>query len=512
VAPNRVGGLDGLRGLAALYVALSHTFVRAFPGYPEATGPFWANWLVFGHFAVVVFIVLSGFSLAVAPARSGWRLDGVARFARRRARRILPPYWAALVFSLLVAWLVLPQPGVPVPDARSVIVHGLLLQDVVDAATPNRAFWSIAVEAHLYVLFPLLLLAVRRTSLSATLAAATLVVAGVGVLAPHVAVAGWLMRVTPQFAVLFAVGVAAAGMVTGGAAAGERVRSWPWHWLALAAAAPVVALIAWKGSGWLVGDRVFWVDLALGPAVGCLLAAVATGRPAPLVRLLDSRPLRDLGGFSYSLYLTHLPVVVVGSAAVAAVGVERGVPSFLLSLAVVVPATVAFARVFAARFETPFQRPPAPAASVPAVDDLAADELDGAVEAAVGHRRPVPQGGELQLAPVAVLDPRGAHQAERLDLDVLDVLPRQVPFGPQSSGANAVWTDDRTSAGDEEAEPEEEGRGNAERDRDQRAEAVVAVPADDHAPRDQSQREHHDGQPGQTHDQRPPRQPVHARP
>ena len=48
------------------------------------------------------------------------------------------------------------------PDARSVVVNGLLVQNLVGAPSPNRAFWSIAVEAQLYVLFPLLLLMVRR--------------------------------------------------------------------------------------------------------------------------------------------------------------------------------------------------------------------------------------------------------------------------------------------------------------------------------------------------------------
>ena len=73
-------------------MVVNHVFLRAFPGYPVDRAPFWAGWFIYGRFAVVVFIVLSGFSLALSPARHGWRLDGVSRFARRRALRILPPY------------------------------------------------------------------------------------------------------------------------------------------------------------------------------------------------------------------------------------------------------------------------------------------------------------------------------------------------------------------------------------------------------------------------------------
>src|SRR6201986_5480265 len=95
---RRLPGLDGVRGLAALYLVVYPVSLRAFPGYPDAEAPFWVGWFSYGRFAVLVFIVLSGFSLALAPARDGWRLDGIWDYARRRARRILPPYWAALAF------------------------------------------------------------------------------------------------------------------------------------------------------------------------------------------------------------------------------------------------------------------------------------------------------------------------------------------------------------------------------------------------------------------------------
>jgi peptidoglycan/LPS O-acetylase OafA/YrhL len=349
---GRIAGLDGVRGLAALYVVVNHIFLRAFPGYPVDNAPFWAAWFIYGRFAVVVFIVLSGLSLALSPARHGWRLDGVARFARRRAWRILPPYLAALVFSLVVAWLIIPQPGEGVPDLRSVVVNGLLVQNLFAAPSPNRAFWSIAVEAQLYVLFPLLLLTVRRRGAVVMVAVVTLVVAIIGIVGPHVArVDVFVIQSAPDLAALFALGVLAGGIVV----ASESRRAWPWAWLSLAAAAPVLATIAWQGSVWTL-DRLFWVDLALGPAIACLLAGLVTGHPAPLLRLLDSRPMRNLGLSSYSLYLVHGPIVVVVYEKVVAGRIGHGAPSFLLAVAVIVPLAVLFARGFAAVFEIPFQR------------------------------------------------------------------------------------------------------------------------------------------------------------
>jgi peptidoglycan/LPS O-acetylase OafA/YrhL len=348
-ARRRLAGLDGVRGLAALYVVVNHVFLRAFPGYPVDRAPFWAGWFIYGRFAVVVFIVLSGFSLALAPARHGWRLDAVSRFAQRRARRILPAYWAALAFSLAVAWLVLPPPGQGVPDAKSVLVNSLLMQNVVGAPSPNRSFWSMAVEAQLYIVFPLLLLMVRRWGAVVMVATVTLAVATVGIVGPHVPrVAVFVIQSPPDLAALFAVGILSAGIVGTSSAR----RSWPWGWLALAAAAPVLTTIWWQGSVWTL-DRLFWVDLALGPAVACFLAALATGHAARLLRVLDARPMRSLGASSYSLYLTHGPIVVVVYERIVAGRVRQGVPAFVVSLALVLPLTIVFARVFASVFETP---------------------------------------------------------------------------------------------------------------------------------------------------------------
>jgi peptidoglycan/LPS O-acetylase OafA/YrhL len=350
---RRLAGLDGIRGLAALYVVINHVFLRAFPGSPVDHAPFWAAWFIYGRFAVVVFIVVSGFSLALSPARHGWRLDAVHRFAARRARRILPAYWAALAFSLAVAWLIVPQPGNGVPNAKSVLVNGLLVQNIVAAHRPNAAFWSMAVEAQLYLAFPLLLLMVRRWSGVVMVGVVALLVAAVGIVGPHIAhLDVFVVQSPPDLAALFAVGVLTAGIVS----AGTALRSWPWPRLALAAAAPAVAVIWWQGSVWTL-DHIYWVDLSLGPAIGCLLAALATGRPAGLLRALDTRPIRSLGSFSYSLYLTHAPIVAIICERIVAGRVAKGVPFFLVSLALVLPLAIVFSRAFAAVFEIPFQRP-----------------------------------------------------------------------------------------------------------------------------------------------------------
>jgi len=306
--------------------------------------------MIYGHLAVVVFIVLSGFSLAVGPARHGWRLNGLGNYAHRRAWRILSAYWPALVFSMVMV-SALPQTSDDGPvTARTAVVYGLLLQDVTGAPSPNGAFWSIAVEAQLYVVLPVMLLLVRRRGLWLMLLAVTVPVLVIGTLAHSVSVIQIFMRFTPQLAVGFAVGVLAAAMATD-----PRWHRLPLLWLALAAAVPPIALIVYKDSTWTIGHY-FWVDLALLPAIGILVAAVGSGQAARTGGVLDVAPIRGLGTFSYSLYLIHAPIVLAVAVILVRPRVAAGVPTLLAMLVIAVPAAIVVSRLFAAAFDLPFQR------------------------------------------------------------------------------------------------------------------------------------------------------------
>ena len=205
---HRVEWLDGIRGLAAMFVVLHHVWLSAWPAFPRDTGPWWLGWMLYGHLAVAVFIVVSGFSLALAPMRHGGNLaGGTRRFLRRRAWRILPPYWAALILSTIItAWLLQPNLSAPVV-ARSFVVHGLLIQDIMGSVAPNGTFWSIAVEWQIYFLFPLILWLARQTSLR------TPVMCTVALVVVSQAVAGLsgpfnkIHHLNAQFLALFALGV-----------------------------------------------------------------------------------------------------------------------------------------------------------------------------------------------------------------------------------------------------------------------------------------------------------------
>lgn len=323
-APLRLAYLDGLRALASGYVVLFH----ALPGFSAAhlTGP----WRVlkrafaYGHEAVAIFIVLSGYCLMLPVVRHDSARLGVAfgKFVARRARRILPPYFAAVALSLalLAAVPALRAGGtgtiwddsLPGLEAGAIGAHLLLIHNWSPSYgyQINGPLWSVATEWQIYFFFPLLLLPLwRRFGMAAALVGALLFGYAPLAFAPAAACVA-----NPWYLLLFAFGMAAASI---GSSPRERERRLcsrlPWArlsaglWLACAALSNAVPAL-WFNLKPLVDP---WVGLATASLLLALTRQVLAGRSSRLLAALESRPLVSLGHFSYSLYLTHLPVLAL---------------------------------------------------------------------------------------------------------------------------------------------------------------------------------------------------------
>jgi peptidoglycan/LPS O-acetylase OafA/YrhL len=97
--------LDGIRALMALYVLLSHAKYQVYDsgGGTHGLAKLICRSLEFGHFAVTMFIMLSGFCLTLPVLKNNGVLRwGAVEFFKRRAIRILPPYYFALALSLVL--------------------------------------------------------------------------------------------------------------------------------------------------------------------------------------------------------------------------------------------------------------------------------------------------------------------------------------------------------------------------------------------------------------------------
>jgi peptidoglycan/LPS O-acetylase OafA/YrhL len=365
--PRRLAHLDGLRGLAALAVVLHHAWLTIWPfeygraprGLARVT-----DVLAYGHFPVGVFIVVSGFCLMRPVCAAGELGGGALAFLRRRARRILPPYYAAVGLSLLLVWTVVGADtgthwdiSVPV-SAAGYLGNLLLLQDVVGAGQVNHAFWSIAVECQIYLLFPALVVLWRRRGAATALAAAAAISAALCILVSALPVMGRLnlAGLTPQYLFLFALGMLAAQLAVSGHARCDRV---PWALVSALAAVAVVVAVALLGRDG--SFRAFpWLDPLVGLAAAALLVSTAR-EPASRLRTILSTPrVAALGAFAYSIYLVHAPLVqLVWQLAVQPLQLQ-GMRAFVVLVAVGVPFVLATAYGFFLVFERPFVRPRRP--------------------------------------------------------------------------------------------------------------------------------------------------------
>lgn len=319
---DRIPALDGLRGLAAVIVVIHHTLLLSPVLWGAYAGPARGSlWLLAdtplrliwaGDVAVAVFFVLSGYVLS-RPALHG-RAEPWGIYYRKRLLRLYFPVWAAVAFA--VATLPLRPEG---QSSWAQAQHiGLSAGDLVATLTLARpgqldnALWSLRWEVLFSLALPLYVAAarwLRRFPLSVS-ATALLVVILAGTIADLDAL---------RFLPVFGLGVLLADHDS--VLSTRTVRWGAVQWLALGTAAV------------LLSSSRSYVLIAAG-AAGILFVARASH--AASARL--SRPtILWLGRLSYSLYLTHLPVVLLAS--------NLPVPAWTL-----VPVTVASALAVAVAF------------------------------------------------------------------------------------------------------------------------------------------------------------------
>jgi peptidoglycan/LPS O-acetylase OafA/YrhL len=333
-ARQRLSFIDGLRGLAMLMVLAFHSWLSSGVLVPVTIGRWHleATFLLqHGYLGVHLFLVLSGFCLTYPLARAGaagMRLDG-RRFFRRRAWRILPPYYVALAFFSLRPALEIalrsalghPGPSVHPYTAGQILSHLFMVHNFSQAwvRSIDGSFWSLALEWQLYLIFPVLIGSIRRWGPARVLAAvlALSLVYRSWVYATHVGPGSQLCR--PYSAPLMTACLFTYPQVPGrlfefvlgmmAALALARRRKIPSPVRTRRYLGGFVALgILGIGvsHGWSPYAPI--TDVIWGLAFYCLVM-YAAGRSAAGGGWLDSRPLAALGTISYSVYLIHEPLM-----------------------------------------------------------------------------------------------------------------------------------------------------------------------------------------------------------
>ncbi|MEO0419727.1 MAG: acyltransferase [Pseudomonadota bacterium] len=148
---QRLVEVDGLRGMAALGVAIFHLRVLL-QGLPNPLNSVWGTDLILlkGWHLVDLFFVLSGFIFAHCYLRDGAMRAGVSlgEFASARISRLWPLHAAVLLFTALMLR------GDPSTTAYNFLMSLALLHVFLpDIEVLNPPVWSISVEMICYGLF-----------------------------------------------------------------------------------------------------------------------------------------------------------------------------------------------------------------------------------------------------------------------------------------------------------------------------------------------------------------------
>jgi peptidoglycan/LPS O-acetylase OafA/YrhL len=312
--------LNGARAIAAYLVVSTHAGFES--GLSLSNSP-WAPFLARANFGVTIFFLLSGFLLSRRFLLDDTALtgQGLRGFWRRRAVRILPAYWLAIVGAL--ALLTTRTTSGSHWAFYLLLVHPYVAMRIDPTLSQ---MWTLAVEISFYAVLPLLFwvsrrFGSRRRSQSTGLVVAMAVVALAGNLVVH-GIGGDNSRALlwmPLYLDWFGLGIALASLsVHQGEPARWQVA--PLRWAQSTATCWGVGLVVlWLSTLPLGGPRsllpsttwewTFRHYLFAGSAFFLLLPLVV-GRETWPDKLLGNRAMTWLGEVSYGVYLWHLGLLL----------------------------------------------------------------------------------------------------------------------------------------------------------------------------------------------------------
>jgi peptidoglycan/LPS O-acetylase OafA/YrhL len=290
--------IDGLRAVAVLLVFAYHL----------------ETFSIFGGFiGVDVFFVISGFLISSVIFRE---MDesrfSLLAFYERRIRRIFPALLVMMMVTAIAAVIYL-LPSELEDFAKSLLAATFSLSNIYFWKTasyfsssgnqPLLHSWSLGVEEQFYLLFPLLVLVIRRY-LPGKYRHAIIGLAGLSFLVNMYGTyayptAAFYLPAARMWELLLGT-ILALGVIP------------PIHSRAWRNVLSVGGMLLILASAFTYSNRTHFPGIAaLSPCLGAALIIVAgeTG-PSFVGRLLSLRPVVFIGLISYSLYLYHWPVIV----------------------------------------------------------------------------------------------------------------------------------------------------------------------------------------------------------
>lgn len=282
-----------LRALAVIFVVLFHLEVAGIES---------------GFLGVDVFFVLSGFLMAIL-----YKQGQVKQFFERRAKRLLPAYFATIILTLFASlFLVMPS---ELGQVATQAIFGLFFSNNIGFWMQNSYFskaefnpllhlWSLGVEIQFYLIVPLLVWFFRKSKIFLFLALSGSFTACVFIVGISPKTSFFMM---PLRMWEFLLGFVVAYYLTINGAVKYNKFSW----------LGVVGLLIVCVIPFINVDGQSLNRLETHPSFYALLVCTATclvlgfGLPKKLEQNPVSKFLSKIGDYSYSIYLVHFPLIVL---------------------------------------------------------------------------------------------------------------------------------------------------------------------------------------------------------
>lgn len=311
-AHRHVPAYDGVRGIAILLVLLYH-FASSLTVLGLRSPVL--NLFDFGWCGVDVFFALSGFLITGILLDTKSSPHYFKSFYARRVLRIFPLYYGALLIVILLragfgdagVWGIYGAPWAP----GSLLWPALFLQNAAmtlqgtDATGITAHYWSLAVEEHFYLVWPLLIwLAPRRWAIALALLTVAGSITGRILILHRGMDINFLFSITPLRMDAVAIGALGAMLLRA-----QNIT------VLMRAAGPILVLtttlltalfVLHKGA--YQSDPILWVWAYSLTAICTTAGLIASLAGGFLARLLSLRLLRWFGKYSFGLYVWH-PII-----------------------------------------------------------------------------------------------------------------------------------------------------------------------------------------------------------
>ena len=296
--------LDGLRGVAVSMVVLFH-FWQGLPLYGHAfPAPVTRvlGLMLIGQKGVDLFFVLSGFLITSILLRTKGSTNYFRTFYLRRSLRIFPLYYLVVIACLCAGaiW------NLPQYQWNNTGWYLLYLQNIVKTFWPDAVagpghFWSLAVEEHYYLFWPVAVLLLSRRALIAMCFALILM---------PIAIRAWFLSMGLDVFTftLCRIDTLAMGSLIAILFGDQSQRASVVRWSRIFF---LPLMVVSFGSFFVLSGsasallQTFKYSFFAALCTLVLVMALSPGRLNPAPRIFNVRALRNLGKISYAIYVFH---------------------------------------------------------------------------------------------------------------------------------------------------------------------------------------------------------------